>query len=75
MATFNYEVELLRLQSKDREDENRKRNRAVRSFVFEQVPGAAGEPAKFCAAGKLPQGAQSDGRHWRIARTATAASS
>jgi SulP family sulfate permease len=44
-VTLNYEIELLRLQRKDREDENRKRNRALRSFVFEQVPGAAGEPA------------------------------
>jgi SulP family sulfate permease len=67
-ATLNYEIELLRLQRKDREDENRKRNRALRSFVFEQVPGAAGEPAKFFAAGKLLSGAQSDGRHWHIAR-------
>jgi SulP family sulfate permease len=67
-ATLNYEIELLRLQRKDREDENRKRNRALRSFVFEQVPGAAGEPATFFAAGKLLSGAQSDGRHWHIGR-------
>jgi SulP family sulfate permease len=67
-ATLHYEVELLKLQLKDREVENRKRNRAVRSFVFEQVPGAAGEPAKFYAQSKLPPGAQSDGRHWRIAK-------
>ncbi|MDK9701860.1 MAG: SulP family inorganic anion transporter [Sulfuritalea sp.] len=67
-ATLHYEAELLRLQLKDRELENRKRNRAVRSFVFEQVPGAAGEAAKFYAQGKLPPGAQSDGRHWRITR-------
>jgi sulfate permease, SulP family len=70
-ATLNYEIELLKLQLRDREDENRKRNRAVRSFVFEQVAGSAGDPAKFYAQGKLPAGAQSDGRHWRIAKAAS----
>jgi SulP family sulfate permease len=39
--TLNYEIELLRLQLKDREDENRRRNRAIRSMVFEKVPPAA----------------------------------
>ena len=67
-ATLHYEIELAKLQLKDREDENRRRNRAVRSFVFEQVVGADGQPAKFYAQGKLPAGTQSDGRHWRIAK-------
>jgi SulP family sulfate permease len=67
-ATLHYEIELATLQLKDREGENRKRNRAVRSFVFEQVASADGQPARFYAQGKLPPGAQSDGRHWRIAR-------
>jgi SulP family sulfate permease len=71
VATLNYEVELLKLQLRDREDENRKRNRAVRSFVFEQVTGTDGQATKFFAVGKLPQGLQSDGRHWRIARAAS----
>jgi SulP family sulfate permease len=67
-ATLNYEIELLKLQLKDREVENRKRNRAVRSFVFEQAAAGDGQPAQFYALGKRPPGAQSDGRHWRIAR-------
>ena len=67
-ATLNYEIELAKLQLKDREDENRRRNRAVRSFVFEQVPGVAGQPAGFYALGKLPAGVQSDGHHWRIVK-------
>ncbi|HEX8987528.1 MAG TPA: SulP family inorganic anion transporter [Rhodocyclaceae bacterium] len=67
-VTLNYEAELLRLQLKDREDENRRRNRAIRSMVFERVPGAAGEPDKFYAAGRVPEGLQTDGRHWRIPR-------
>jgi SulP family sulfate permease len=58
IATLNYEIELLKLQLKDREDENRRRNRAVRSMVFEQVAGAPGEAAKYFATGRLPAGAQ-----------------
>ena len=70
-ATLNYELELLRLQLKDREDENRRRNRAVRSIVFEQVAAGPGEPPKYHATGRLPAAAQSDGRHWRIARASS----
>jgi SulP family sulfate permease len=74
VATLNYEVELLKIQLKDREDENRRRNRAVRSFVLERVPGTAGtagETDRFYAKGKLPAGAQSDGRAWRITKAAS----
>ena len=71
IATLNYEIELLKLQLKDREDENRRRNRAVRSMVFEQVAGAPGEAAKYFATGRPPAGAQADGRHWHIARAAS----
>jgi len=67
MVTLNYEVDLLRLQLKDREDENRRRNRAIRSFVFERV-AADGQPAEFFAAGRVPPGKVADGRRWRIAR-------
>lgn len=70
-ATLNYEIELAKLQLKDREEENRRRNRAVRSFIFERVPAAAGEAAQFHALGKLPPGAQGDGHHWRIVRAAS----
>ena len=68
IVTTNYELELLRLQLRDRESENRKRNRTIRSFVFERVAGAAGQPDAFFPQGKLTAGAQSDGRLWRIAR-------
>ncbi len=70
IATRNYEIELLRLQLKDREEENRKRNRAVRGIIFEQVTASGGEAPKYYASGRLAAGAQSDGRHWRIARVA-----
>jgi SulP family sulfate permease len=68
VATLHYEMELLRLQLKDREEENRKRNRAIRSFVFEMVPAADGQPARFYTHGKLPAGAHDEGRHWRISK-------
>jgi SulP family sulfate permease len=71
VATLHYEVELLKLQLRDREDENRKRNRALRSVVFEHVPGADAQSSRFYALGKQPQGVQSDGKHWRITRAAS----
>jgi len=67
-ATLNYEIELLRLQLHDRENENRGRNRAIRSIVFERVPGTDGQPDRLYAEGRVPQGESSDGRRWRIAR-------
>lgn len=71
-VTLNYEIELLKLQLKDREDENRRRNRAIRSMVFERVAGAEGQPDKFYAAGKVPADMPSDGHRWRIPRTSGA---
>jgi SulP family sulfate permease len=67
VVTLNYEVDLLRLQLKDREDENRRRNRAIRSFVFERV-AVPGQPPEFHGEGKLPPGATGDGHRWRIQR-------
>lgn len=67
VVTLNYEVDLLRLQLKDREDENRRRNRAIRSFVFERV-AVPGQSTEFHAEGKLPAGATGDGHRWRIQR-------
>jgi SulP family sulfate permease len=67
-VTFNYELELLKLQLKDREDENRRRNRAIRSIVFERTKVSDGGAPQFFAAGKLPAGTESDGGRWRINR-------
>ncbi len=64
--TLNYEIELLRLQLKDREDENRRRNRALRSMVFEKV--SLGDTPQYFALGKVPAGQASEGHRWRIAR-------
>ncbi len=70
-ATASYEIELLRLQLHGREDENRKRNRVIRSIVLERVPGDAGQPAMFYSQGGVPAGMQGDGRTWRIAKAAS----
>ena len=69
-VTVNYEVDLLRLQLKDREDENRRRNRAIRSFSFERVAAADGQAAELYAEGRVPAGKTADGHRWRIARAA-----
>ncbi len=69
-VTLNYEVDLLRLQLKDREDENRRRNRTIRSFVFERVAAADGQAFELYAEGRVPAGKAADGHRWRIARAA-----
>lgn len=66
VITLNYEIELARLQLKDREDENRRRNRAIRSMVFEKV--SHGDTPQYFALGKVPAGEASDGHRWRIAK-------
>jgi SulP family sulfate permease len=67
VVTLNYVLELLKLQLKGREKENRRRTRAIRSFVLERVPGADGKPAQFYVKGRVPPGENTDGRRWRIA--------
>jgi SulP family sulfate permease len=67
-ATFNYELELLKLQLKDREDENRRRNRAIRSIVFERAKVGDGGAPRFHAVGRVPAGVATDGMRWRIVR-------
>lgn len=66
-AELNYEIELVKLQIKDREDENRRRTRALRAFVFERGEAADGA-VKFYPAGKVPSDLKGDGGRWRITR-------
>lgn len=66
-AELNYEIELLRLQIKDREDENRRRSRALRAFMFERGVGEGGV-TRFYPHGQVPQGFKGDGLRWRIVR-------
>lgn len=67
-ATLNYELELLKLQIKDREDENRRRNRAIRSIVFERAKVSDGGAPHFHAVGRVPPGVATEGTRWRIVR-------
>ncbi|MDI6748649.1 MAG: SulP family inorganic anion transporter [Rhodocyclaceae bacterium] len=64
---LNYEIELLRLQIKDREEENRRRSRALRTFVFERGTAADGM-VRFHPHGQVPPGETGDGLRWRIVR-------
>ncbi len=65
-AALNYEIELLRLELKDVEGENRKLARSMRKFIFEQVSATEGQPAKLYLVGQVPQAEKSDGYRWRI---------
>ncbi|MBS4096202.1 MAG: SulP family inorganic anion transporter [Sulfuricella sp.] len=65
-AALNYEIELLKLELKDAEGENRKTSRALRKFIFEQTLASDGQPSKLYLAGQVPAGEKSDGYRWRI---------
>jgi sulfate permease, SulP family len=61
-AALSYEIELLSLRIDDRNAENRRRLRLLRSLVFEQATGPGGEP-RFVPPGIA---AASDPVRWRI---------
>jgi SulP family sulfate permease len=65
-AALKYEIELLKLEIRDKESENRKAARSLRKFIFEQVPATDSQPAKLYLTGQVPQGEQSDGYRWHI---------
>ncbi|MFZ5524439.1 MAG: SulP family inorganic anion transporter [Pseudomonadota bacterium] len=65
-AALNYEIELLKLELKDAEGENRKIARSLRKFIFERVTATEGQPAKFYLSGQMPPGEKADGYRWRI---------
>ena len=67
-VTLNHEIDLLKLQAADRQRENRGRNRAIRSMVFEREPGQDGAPDVLYAEGRRPPEATTDGHRWRIKR-------
>lgn len=66
VAAARYEIELLQLELGDAENENRKNNRSLRKFIFEQVPATETQPARLYLNGQVPQGEKSDGYRWRI---------
>jgi SulP family sulfate permease len=65
-AALNYEIELIKLELKNLEGENRKAARALRKFIFEQTPATETQAAKLYLTGQVPPGEVSDGYRWRI---------
>jgi len=66
IAALNYEIELLKLELKDAENENRNLARSLRKFIFEQIPASDKQTARLYLMGQVPQGENSDGYRWRI---------
>lgn len=66
IAALNYEIELLKLELRDAEGENRKLARVLRKFIFEQIPASDAQAARLYLIGQIPQGEKSDGYRWRI---------
>ena len=65
-AALSYEIELIKLELKDLEGENRKAARSLRKFIFERIPATDTQPAQLYLTGQVPQGEKSDGYRWRI---------
>jgi sulfate permease, SulP family len=68
MLALKYEIEVLRLEIRDAERENRVRARALRKFVFERAESPGGGEARFHLADSVPDGDGTDGRRWRVGR-------
>ena len=66
IAKLNYETELLKLQQHDAAQENRKRQRSLRKFVFVLEPAANNDPGKLYLFNQTPTGIKTDGHRWRI---------
>lgn len=66
LAALNYEIELIKLELQNLQEENRKAARGLRKFIFEQVPANGTRPARLYLAGQVPPSEQSDGYRWRI---------
>ena len=69
MLALVFEIDVLRLEVRDIERENRIRSRALRKFVFERAAAADGT-TRLYRAGDMPEGSVSDGHRWRIQRIA-----
>ncbi len=67
MLALAYEIDVLRLEVRDIESENRIRSRALRKFAFERATTVEGVTRLYLA-GNAPQGSVSDGRRWRLQR-------
>ncbi len=64
----SYDIEILKTEMKTVEREHRLRMRELRRFVFVRVPGTDGAAPRIYLDRLLPEGTETDGRHWRVAR-------
>lgn len=65
-AALNYDIELLRLDLRNVEDENNKRLSLLRQMEFESVPDTGGAGDQFYRAGKVPPSLFPEGPAWHI---------
>ena len=65
-AALKYEIELFKLELKDAENENRKRARSLRKFIFARVPAGDGHPPRLYLSHQVPADEKTDGYRWRI---------
>ncbi|OGK88195.1 MAG: DNA repair protein [Candidatus Rokubacteria bacterium GWC2_70_16] len=63
---LRYQVELLRLEVKDAERENRIRQRALRNFVLARAPGAGPAGDRYDVWREGAKDADPDSRRWRV---------
>jgi SulP family sulfate permease len=63
--SLRYEMDVLNLKLKDREQENAKRMRALRKMAFARAADAR-DGATLYLEGEVPQGVATDGVRWRI---------
>lgn len=65
-ANLRYRLELLDLDIKTAEQENRNRMRGIRKLYFVRTIPLEGHPAQLYQMGTVPAGSETDGRMWHI---------
>lgn len=61
-----YDINLLKLEIRNAESENRERLRDIRVLSFQYVPGADGQSGTLYLSGQVPPGLPTDGNHYHI---------
>ncbi len=71
IIALKHDIELLKLELANREEQNLKRLRDIRKLNFELTVESEGRAGMLYLAGKLPAGVQGDSRHWHIKRVSS----
>ena len=66
VAAVRYEIELLQLELRNADAENRKNSRSLRNFIFQRVPEQGEVSPRLYLDGQVPVGETSDRYRWRI---------